>query len=106
METEPRKKWSAREKLEIVLEGIQNPEGIAEVCRKYGVNTTSYYLWRDRLFKSADKVFEHGNNDRRSNREEILEGELHKAKEVIAEITTENLELKKTPGKWRTIRDR
>lgn len=106
MENGNRKKWTPRAKLEIVLEGMKNETGIADVCRKHGVSTTTYHLWRDRLFKNAGKVFEHASRDKPDHEVEELQAELQRPKNVIAEITSENLEFKKTPGRWKTGRVR
>jgi hypothetical protein len=47
------------------------------------------------LLSSAARVFE-DRQQKPSKKEERLEGELSRCKDVIAEITAENLELKKT----------
>jgi transposase len=90
-----RKKWTAAEKLRIVLAGLQADMKVAEVCRREGITANQYYQWRDRLLGSAGKIF-----DRKSSgvsiEEERTESELRRLKDVIAEITAENLELKKT----------
>jgi hypothetical protein len=44
---------------------------------------------------SAAKVFENGRSSQPSVKEQRLESELRRAKDVIAEITAENLDLKK-----------
>jgi len=94
---EQNRRWSAREKLEIVVEGMASGEGIAEVCRRRGVNTTQYYTWRKQLMQAADRVF--GRQEKKpSRREEKLQGEIGRMRAVIAEITAENLELKRGPG--------
>ena len=38
-----RKKYSAEEKIRIVLEGLRGEESIAELCRKEGLNPNVYY---------------------------------------------------------------
>lgn len=89
-----RRLWPAGEKLRIVLAGLDNPEAISALCRREGINPTLYYGWKRQLLGSAGKIF--GDSDRKASaKEERLERELHRAKEVIVELTTENLELKK-----------
>jgi len=89
-----RRKWTAAEKLRIVLAGMQPNIEISELCRREGINPTQYYGWKKQLLSSATKVF-----DERARRpsafEERKEAELRRMKSVIAEITAENLELKK-----------
>ena len=40
-----RRKFSAEEKIRIVLEGLPGEETIAELCRKEGINQNLYYRW-------------------------------------------------------------
>ena len=88
-----RKKWLAAEKLRIVLAGMQPGVEISELCRREGINPTQYYGWKKQLLSSATKVFEERGN--KSVAEERLAATLRRKNEVIAEITAENLELKK-----------
>jgi transposase len=90
-----RRRWTAVEKLRIVLSGMDPGVEVSEVCRREGLNPTQYYAWRKQLMSSAERVFSE-NGQKRSRREERLEADLVRAKDVIAEITAENLELKKT----------
>jgi transposase len=90
-----RRKWSAADKLRIVLVGMQPNIEISELCRREGINPTQYYGWKKQLLSSATKVFDSAEG-KRSAAEERKEAELQRMKNVIAEITAENLELKKT----------
>ena len=94
MTRKKRKRWRAEEKLRIVLAGIQGEIEVSELCRREGINPTQFYGWRKQLLGSASKVFSNG-SDKPSAKEQRLETELSRAKDVIAEITAENLELKK-----------
>ena len=38
-----RKKYSAEEKIRIVLEGLRGETSIAELCRREGINQNLYY---------------------------------------------------------------
>ena len=38
-----RKKYSAEEKIRIVLEGLRGENGIAELCRREGIHPNMYY---------------------------------------------------------------
>ena len=53
-----RKKWSATEKLRIVLAGMQPNVEVSELCRREGINPTQYYGWKKQLLSSATKVFD------------------------------------------------
>ena len=92
--SETRRRWTAEEKLRIVLLGVGGQIEISELCRREGINPTQYYGWKKQLLSSASKVFVNG-TEKPSAKEERLTTELRRAKDVIAEITAENLDLKK-----------
>ena len=39
------RKYSAEEKIRIVLEGIRGDHTVAELCRREGINENLYYRW-------------------------------------------------------------
>jgi transposase len=88
-----RRKWSAAEKLRIVLAGMQPGVEVSELCRREGLNPVLFYAWKKQLLGSAGRIFETPKSP--SAREQKLEAESQRMKSVIAEITAENLELKK-----------
>ena len=94
-ERKKRKRWSAEDKLRIVLSGMEAGTEISELCRREGINPTQYYAWKKTLMSSAGKVF-NGVKDKPDVRQQRMESDLSRCKDVIAEITAENLELKKT----------
>lgn len=92
-----RRKWSAADKLRIVLAGLEPGAEVSELCRREGILPTQFYNWKSQLMSSAEAVF----GDRRKSKAEQREQERHeqmlrRKDAVIAEITAENLELKKT----------
>src|SRR5438045_3448145 len=89
-----RKRWTPAEKLRIVLTGMQPGVAVADLCRREGLNPTMYYLWKKQLLGSAAEVFG-SKAGRPSHEEERKAAEVRRLKDVIAEITVENLELKK-----------
>ena len=90
-----RRKWSAAEKLRIVLAGMQPNVEVSDLCRREGINPTQYYGWKKQLLSSATKIFD-AQEGKRNAAAERKDAELQRLKNVIAEITAENLELKKT----------
>ena len=94
-ERRKRRTWTSSEKLRIVLLGLDGSVDISELCRREGVSPTQYYTWKKRLLGSAAKVFSEDENSKVSAREQRLDADLRRAKDVIAEITAENLDLKK-----------
>jgi transposase len=95
MSVQKRKKWTAAEKLRIVLTSMQAGVEVSELCRREGVNPTQFYEWKKRLFSSAEAVFDE-RQKKPDAKQERMERELTRMKGVVAEITAENLELKKT----------
>ncbi len=95
MGSKSRRKWSSKEKLRIVLAGMDGGVEVSELCRREGISPTQYYAWKNQLLQSSDQVY--GRTKAKPDRQQQrLETDLTRAKDVIAEITSENLELKKT----------
>jgi len=95
MNQDRRRKWSSADKLRIVLAGMQADVDVADLCRREGINPTQYYGWRKQLLSSAGKVFEPVRVSKTPGVEARKEAKIQRLERVIAEITTENLELKK-----------
>ena len=91
-----RRKWTPAQKLQIVLETLQSDRKLAQICRREGVSPNLVYQWRKQLLASAEVVFTPKRNTGRDPQREQLETENRRMKNVIAEITAENLDLKKT----------
>ncbi len=91
-----RKKWPAKKRLEIVLEGIRTGE-VAETCRRHGCSTAQYYDWQRRLTSSAEMIFDK-KRGRPSKEAERMQAEIGKKDRIIAEVIAENLDLKKIVG--------
>ena len=93
-ERQSRRKWSSAEKLRIVMAGLDRGTNLSELCRQEGINIGQYYQWKKQLLSSAKDIFE----NQTTSKEEQLAAEVQRLRNVIAEITTENLEIKK--GRW------
>jgi transposase len=89
-----RRKRTAAEKLRIVVTGWDPGVNVAELCRREGIVPTQFYGWKKKLTSSAQEVFS-PKKGKKASREEKLAEENRRLKAVIAEITAENLELKK-----------
>ena len=88
-----RRKWTSKEKLRIVLEGMKGRVPMGELCVRYGVSQAQYYKWRDRLLREGEKIFEFGGV---SKAEERQKKEIEKLRSIIGELS---VELKKTTFK-------
>ena len=91
-----RKKYSAEEKIRIVLEGLRGEESIAELCRKEGLNPNVYYRW-SKEFMEAGKKRLSGDTVREATSDEVkeLRAETAALKETLGEVVMDNRLLKK-----------
>ncbi len=92
-----RRKFSAEEKIRIVLSGLRGEESITDLCRKEGIHPTMSYKW-SKAFLEAGKRQLNGDTLREASSSEVKElreenGEL---KILVAEVTLRNRVLKKT----------
>ena len=60
-----RRRFSAEEKIRIVIEGLRGEESIASLCRREGIVANLYYRWSKRIVRV--KLDEDGNRMRKSN---------------------------------------
>lgn len=95
MNEDKRRKWTSADKLRIVLAGMQAEVDVADLCRREGINPTQYYGWRKQLLSSAGKIYDNGRKEKTPGAEARKEAKIQRLERVIAEITSENLELKK-----------
>ncbi len=92
-----RRKFSAEEKIRIVLDGLRGEDSIAELCRREGINTNQYYRW-SKDFLEAGKKRLSGDTVREANSDEVvdLKRENKDLKQAVAELYLRNDWLKKS----------
>ena len=92
-----RRKYSADEKIRIVIEGLRGEDSIAELCRREGINANVYYRW-SKEFMEAGKKRLAGDVVREATTDEVkeLRAESAALKEALAEQLMENRLLKKS----------
>ena len=92
-----RKKYSAEEKVRIVLEGLRGEEKIAELCRREGIHQNMYYKW-SKEFLEAGKQRLVGDTKREADSQEVeaMRTENEQLKAVVAELLLKNRNLKKS----------
>ena len=94
-----RKVFSLEDKLRIVLEGLDGTIQVSELCRKYGISPVTFYSWKNELLSSSREIFKsRGRKKQVDRRIRERDEEITRLKDTIAEITTENLQLKKRLG--------
>ena len=94
-----RRKFSAEEKIRIVLEGMRGEESIAAICRREGIHANLYYTW-SKNFMEAGKKRLNGDTQREANTDEVrsLKHENDQLKKQLAELYLENQLIKKSQG--------
>ena len=92
-----RKKYSAEEKIRIVLDGLRGETTIAELCRQEGINQNLYYKW-SKEFLEAGKQRLAGNTNRQATSDEVkdLRREMDQLKLLVAELSLKIRVLKKS----------
>ena len=90
-------KYSAEEKIRIVLAGLRGEESIAALCRREGIAESLYYKW-SKEFLEAGKRRLSGDTERQATSPEVkeLRSEALSLKECVADLTLENRLLKKS----------
>lgn len=98
MSSSKHRQWTPEEKLRLVLESLQSDQKVSELCRREGLNPTQLYEWRKQLLAGAKTVFPDRRGPAKGEDPRIVRmaAENQRMKNVIAEITAENLVLKKT----------
>ena len=92
-----RRKYSAEEKIRIVLAGMRGEDSIAELCRREGIHQNLYYNWSKEFLEAGKKRLA-GDTLREANTGEVrdLRRENAQLKEALAEELLENRLLKKS----------
>ena len=90
-------RYSAEEKIRIVLAGLRGEESIAALCRREGIAESLYYKW-SKEFLEAGKRQLSGDTARQATASEVkeLRSEALSLKECVADLTLENRLLKKS----------
>ena len=94
-----RRKFTADEKIRIVLEGLRGDVPISEICRKEGIAASIYYKW-SKAFLEAGKNGLTRSTIRDATTDEVrhLKGENSDLKTAVAELALEVIKYKKSLG--------
>ena len=92
-----RRKYTAEDKIRIVLSGLKGEDSIAELCRQEGIAQSQYYSWSKEFLEAGKKRLA-GDTMREANTGEVqgLRREARDLKEVVAEQALELRLLKKS----------
>lgn len=92
-----RKKYSAEDKIRIVINGLRGETTVAELCRKEGISESIYYSW-SKDFLDAGKTRLAGDTKRNADATEVkdMRNSIEQFKLLVAELSLENRKLKKS----------
>ncbi len=99
-ERKVRRQIPADTKWQILKEGRSTNLTISQVCEQHQISPTLFYQWERTAERGARQALQGQPRGRKKLRptEEVLLNEIQRLREVIAEISSENLRLKK--GHW------
>jgi len=92
-----RRRFSAEDKIRIVMEGMRGEEPVSVICRREQLNTTIYYRWL-KDFLEAGKGRLRGDSLREAGQAEVtaLRSENERLKRLVGEYALELVTLKKS----------
>ncbi len=85
------RKWTAEEKLAIVIEGLKEKKSIAEICREHQISQTLYYRWRDKFLEAGKKGLING-----ASEDNVYKAEIERLQRIIGKQAIQIEILKKT----------
>ena len=91
--------YTPEEKLKIVHEGMSGTISVVDLCRKYDLKSARFYYWKEQLMYSVPETFK--NRERKMDEDRIRaekNNEIARLKVTIADVETENMEIKKRLG--------
>lgn len=96
----PRRQFSASIKMQILKEARTTNLSVSQVCAQHQISPTLFYQWERAAERGALAALQGQPRGRRQLRpsEEHLLAEVQRLREVVAELSAENLQLKK--GRW------
>ena len=92
-----RRRYSAEEKIRIVLDGLKGEASISEICRREGINPNVYYKWSKEFLEAGKKRLQ-GDTEREATTGDVvgLRKENDQLKALVAELSLKNRVLKKS----------
>ncbi len=94
-----KKRYSSEEKYRIVKEVLTTEITVSEACKKYSISTANFYNWQKVFLESALEGFDKTKQGRpeiqQKKKIDNLTEENKRMKNVIAEVVSENIDLKK-----------
>jgi len=96
-----RRKFTAEEKIRIVLEGFRRDTPIRDLCRREGIRPSTYYAWlKDFMEAGKERLTRDITRDATRTETQKIKRENDRLKTLVAELSLQVHVLKKTaaPG--------
>ena len=94
-----RRRFSADEKIRIVLEGLRGEASISEICRREGIASSVYYKWSKSFLEAGKNGLTRDTlRDATSDEVKKLRQENEQLKQSLAEAILETQRYKKSFG--------
>jgi transposase len=96
-----RRKFTAEEKIRIVLEGFRRDTPIRDLCRREGIRPSTYYAWlKDFMEAGKERLTKDITRDATRTETQEIKRENDRLKTLVAELSLQVHVLKKTaaPG--------
>lgn len=94
-----RRKFTADEKIRIVLEGLRGEIPISELCRREGIAASIYYKWSKAFLEAGKNGLTRATlRDATSDEVKYLKTENNDLKKAVAELTLDVIRYKKSLG--------
>ena len=92
-----RRKFTAEEKIRIVLEGFRRDTPIRDLCRREGIRPSTYYAWlKDFMEAGKDRLTRDITRDATRTEIHEIKRENARLKQLVAELSLQVHVLKKT----------
>lgn len=92
-----RRKFSAEEKIRIVLEGFRRDTPIRDLCRREGIHPATYYAWlKDFMEAGKERLTRDTVRDATKAEVQDIKRDNARLKQVVAELSLQVHVLKKT----------
>lgn len=99
MSKKKRKKYSPEEKFNIVKQVLSKAKTVSDINEEYGIHPNQYYRWQSEFLDNALTGFREKSQGRTAaaadREKERMKEEISRMKDVISEVVSENIDLKK-----------
>jgi transposase len=92
----PAKRWTAKRKVEVIMEGLRGETTPAEIARKYCITRAQYFEWRDLFMETGMAGLRSGGED--DPRVEQMGSKIKHLQQMVGQLTEEKQILQEALG--------